>query len=207
MPLAHERRGVARIVQHRGKRDLARRHAAVLSVERIHDAKPPRHLPGQQRRARGTAHGVGVKAVELSAFLGQPVEVGRRHRGRVETNSCPAEVVDDDHENVGRGDRVLSLRRCRSWQHTSEKRGEEQNGGEGWDGRNGQANEHHQSPTHQRVSDCGNSERKPGCRPASVAGRRHHFVGIQLRLSHVAMSLSISTMTTVGYGDIIPVSS
>jgi hypothetical protein len=37
-------------------------------------------------------------------------------------------------------------------QHAREKRGEARNS---WDGRNGHANEHHQSPTHHGVSDCG----------------------------------------------------
>ena len=55
------------------------------------------------RAARvGAAHGIGIEARELDTFAGEAVERGGPDRAAVEADVREAEVVDDEHDDVGR---------------------------------------------------------------------------------------------------------
>ena len=119
VPLAHRLGHVAGLAQQRGQRDLAV-EAARLAVHRWAQQAVAHGQPaGHQRCPRRCARGLGVAGRQQQAPPGQPVDVGGRgpdrHPAAVAAEVAPADVVEEDHQDVRASPVPPGRRRGRSW--------------------------------------------------------------------------------------------
>ena len=133
VPLADAQRGVALRAQHLGQEPvLARHHAVVAGKARGHllddaDTVGVMVAPGEQARARRRADRRRVEVAVAQAARRQPVERRRADVGAVAAQLREADVVQQEHEHVGRARlraRGLRPRRLRFARRAADGAGE-----------------------------------------------------------------------------------
>ncbi len=103
VPLADCRGLVALVLEDVGEGDFFEGHAfVVVREEHAGDAGARGVAAGHERGARGRADGIGRSGVgEAKAFAGDAIDVGGCQGAAVATEVAVAEVVAEDHHNVG----------------------------------------------------------------------------------------------------------
>ena len=120
MPLAQHVVAIAVRAQHLGQgAGLARDLAAIARIARIEvgeaaDAHRMMVAPGQQGGARGRAHRRGVEAGVAQAAAGDGVDGRRGDRRAVAAEVGEADIVEQDHQDVG-GAPLVHAKRTDRW--------------------------------------------------------------------------------------------
>ena len=112
VPLADQPGRVAGVAQGLADRPLVEEQSVVLrAIGIVRHARLPGVPAGEERGAGWSAHRLDVELRQLHPFVGDPVQMGRRHlRAAVETGLPPTHVVGEEDHDVGSwGCRIIRL--------------------------------------------------------------------------------------------------